>query len=228
MRTMRMKLFLIFVLILATSILTLSLRTKQNSSLSSRLHQEMAALSLVARSESESQHPSHPTGSHFKPVNPAQNESAAPSARMITINNQKYNIAMLDEKDIDTIIQNISAAQLNDIRDTILSPTENALRRHTYLYFLTQIKSAGVRSLFEVVKAEVPKFSLTEDSNNAIDSHRKKLELSLRIAALEALDHLASMDPQVSQYLQQLERSQSAEKATKKMNALLSYLESVR
>lgn len=218
-----MKLFLFFALILATSIFTISLRSHKKPSISSRLHQEMAVISLSASNDSESRHQPHSPDLHLKPITSDQTETTALATRTISINNQKYNIATLDEKDIDDITQNISSSQLNDIRDTILSPTENPLRRHAYLYFLTQIKSAGARSLFEVVKADVPEFSF-EGNPHSGDANRKNLELSLRIAALEALDHIASLDPHVSQYIQQLETSQAGDGPT---NALLSYLTSI-
>lgn len=225
---MKRKLFLVFISFLAVGLFVIAFHSKQFFSSTRSLKKQgifSAPLSSNLDSEPLNQHPSAVS---IKPIETLVHDNSHDNTNTetstITINNKKYNIATLDENDIDTITKTISTSQLNQIRNTILSPSENNLRRHSYLYFLTQIRSTGAKSLFEVVKAEVPEFEFQNNPHSS-DADRKSVELSLRIAALEALDNLASMDPQVGSYLKQLESSYQAGATSD--NSILSYLTSI-
>lgn len=223
-----MKSFLVIISFLAAGLFIISsIYSKKHPSLLSLQNLEPRSTQLSLRTElasptQQSVAPSAESIQNRSNRNPHENSDGDTST--ITINNKKYYIATLDENDIETITKTISSSQLNDIRNTILSPSENNMRRHAYLYFLTQIKSTGARSLFEVVKAEVPEFEF-QNNPHSVDSDRKSLEFSLRIAALEALDNLASLDPKVGSYLLQLENSHQPGVAQN--NSILSYLTSI-
>lgn len=223
-----MKLFLVFISFIAVGLLIIAFNSKQHRSHRSIKNNKHADSLVFSDSNSESLNQLTSAASAKQDQNRAKSDSYENSdleAGKITINNKKYNISTLEESDLETITKTISSSQLNDIRNTILSPAENNIRRYAYLYFLTQIKSTGVKSLFEVVKAEVPEFEF-QNNPHSVDSERKSTELSLRIAALEALDNLASLDPKVGPYLKHLESSHQPG-GVAQANSILSYLTSI-
>jgi len=146
------------------------------------------------------------------------------SSYIIVLKGKKYNIVNLDESDIESIAQSISPEQLNEIKNTILSPSEADIRRHAYLYFLIQLKDVGAKSIFEVIKSDVPSFEFQNNPHSS-DSIKKNFELSLRIAALEGLDNLAASNPKIGAYIQQLESGDQQVKANS--NSILTYLTSI-
>ncbi len=146
---------------------------------------------------------------------------AEESSFSIAVNGKKYDIASLDEADAERLSETLSQQQFKEIKTVILSPSESEVKRHSYLYFLMQMKQAGVSSLYEIVKSEIPQFEF-QNNPHSQDARKKTLELSLRIAALEALDNLATIDPQVRSYLSQINQSKSVSD-----HPILNYLSSL-
>ncbi|MBC7466986.1 MAG: hypothetical protein H7256_13440 [Bdellovibrio sp.] len=113
---------------------------------------------------------------------------------------QNYESAKNSTKELST--------ELKSLKDKILSLDETAEARQQMLYTLTQKGPSASEALVAIAKSDIPEFKNSQDPHS-VAALQEKLELSLRVTALEALDALIAMKPELISKMAEIAHAQS-------------------
>lgn len=116
--------------------------------------------------------------------------------------------ALTQPNDSLTTSNSEMTTELKILKDKILSSNETADDRQKMLYSLTKMGPYAASALVAIVETNIPEFRNTQEAH-AVAATQEKLELSLRLTALEALDGMLAKKPEISQRISEIAQTQS-------------------
>lgn len=98
--------------------------------------------------------------------------------------------------------------ELQALKEKILSANETAEARQEMMYSLIKIGPSASQALVAIAKTNIPEFHNSKDPHS-VGAFQERLELSLRITALEALDQMLMKKPDLSRSIGEIAHQQT-------------------